>query len=287
MNAQNTMKVNADKRRRDAKIAINDFVFLSTQFLRLGSLSKLHERYIGPYRVLKVINNVSCKLQLPPTMYLHNVFHMSRLKLHVGKPIHITYIKPVKNIYKIIKMNNAEFSLYMNEEVRLQPVTDHVSQELDDGYETEVLIESSSENEASPNKNNLENKMNDILNNNNIKFNVIKPLLPNDFSMSPAAIIKIYPKEIEYIIKHRFKKIKNNQKSDSILEYLEKYTNTPFHNSRWISAEILLKKYKKLINEYDNGKNIPSFEDDRDIFGGEECNELPHDVAYLMPEIDA
>ena len=41
---------------------------------------KLKQRYLGPYSLVKVISPVSYELQLPGTMQIHLVFHISKLK---------------------------------------------------------------------------------------------------------------------------------------------------------------------------------------------------------------
>ena len=40
----------------------------------------------GLLRVVKKVNNVSMKLRLPPSWTIHNVFHVSWLKLYQGPP---------------------------------------------------------------------------------------------------------------------------------------------------------------------------------------------------------
>jgi hypothetical protein len=43
---------------------------------------KLMPRYIGPLKIKKVVSSVAYELELPPTLRIHPVFHVSKLKLY-------------------------------------------------------------------------------------------------------------------------------------------------------------------------------------------------------------
>ena len=43
---------------------------------------KLTLRYLGPYTVSAVISTTAYKLELPPTLKIHPVFHVSIIKLY-------------------------------------------------------------------------------------------------------------------------------------------------------------------------------------------------------------
>jgi len=58
-------------------------VLLSTEHLRLKDpdrSKKLLGKYIGPFRVTRVISPVAYELDLPSSMQIHRVFHVSKLR---------------------------------------------------------------------------------------------------------------------------------------------------------------------------------------------------------------
>ena len=80
--AQQRQKATADGRRRDVNYQVGDKLLLSTRNVRWKSpgAPKLMPRYIGPFNVLEKIGKVAYRLELPPTMKMHPVFHASLLQ---------------------------------------------------------------------------------------------------------------------------------------------------------------------------------------------------------------
>ena len=71
-----------DHSRHDEKFEVGDEVVLSTRHISVNPHlpSKLRRRWIGPYRVARVISPVAYGLDLPPAWRIHPVFHVSNLK---------------------------------------------------------------------------------------------------------------------------------------------------------------------------------------------------------------
>jgi hypothetical protein len=57
--------------------------------LKLGSCTKLATRFYGPFEILDKIGPVAYMLAFPTSMNVHNVFHVSLLKMYIHDPNHV------------------------------------------------------------------------------------------------------------------------------------------------------------------------------------------------------
>jgi hypothetical protein len=94
--AQDRYAAQADMSRVDVRFSVGDKVMLSSQNIALpGQLSsKFRRRWLGPYPIKRVISHVAYELQLPRTLKIHPVFHVSLLKQYVEDPINTVPAPP-------------------------------------------------------------------------------------------------------------------------------------------------------------------------------------------------
>jgi hypothetical protein len=69
----------SDQHRRDHQYAVGDQVMLTTQHMK-SKVGKLNPRFVGPYTITRVLSPVNVELDLPASMRIHPVFHVSKLK---------------------------------------------------------------------------------------------------------------------------------------------------------------------------------------------------------------
>ncbi|KAL8431879.1 hypothetical protein ACSSS7_004960 [Eimeria intestinalis] len=84
--AKGDQKAFADASRRPLEFSAGDLVWVSTRYMAARGCPKFQQRHIGPYRILERIDPAAYKLQLPPPMPIHPVFHVSLLSPHCPRP---------------------------------------------------------------------------------------------------------------------------------------------------------------------------------------------------------
>jgi len=82
--AQEEMKKYADRKRAEVdEYKVGDLVMLSTKDLKYQMTGrrteKLMERFVGPYRIKKIILSNAVELELPSTVKIHSVVNVSRI----------------------------------------------------------------------------------------------------------------------------------------------------------------------------------------------------------------
>nr|GEZ00890.1 putative reverse transcriptase domain-containing protein [Tanacetum cinerariifolium] len=91
--ARDRQKSYADLKRKPMKFQVGDKVMLKVSpwkgVVRFGKRGKLNPRYVGPFKVLERVGDVTYKLELPEELSrVHNIFHVSNLKkCHADEPL--------------------------------------------------------------------------------------------------------------------------------------------------------------------------------------------------------
>jgi len=88
--AQEEMKKYADRKRAEVdKYKVEDLVMLSTKDLKYQMVrrrtEKLMERFVGPYRIKKIVSPNAVELELPSTVKIHSVVNVSKIQRYVGQ----------------------------------------------------------------------------------------------------------------------------------------------------------------------------------------------------------
>ena len=88
--AQEEMKKYADKKRGEVDdYKVGDLVMLSTKDLKYQMVGKrtekLMERFVGPYRIKKIISSNAVELELPSIVKIHSVVNISRIQRYIGQ----------------------------------------------------------------------------------------------------------------------------------------------------------------------------------------------------------
>jgi len=88
--AQEEMKKYIDRKKEEANdYKVGNLVILSTKDLKYQMVrrrtEKLTERFIGPYKIEKIVSSNVVKLELPSTIKIHLVVNISRICRYVGQ----------------------------------------------------------------------------------------------------------------------------------------------------------------------------------------------------------
>jgi len=88
--AQEKMKKYADRKRAEVdEYKVGDLVMLSTKDLKYQivrrRMEKLTERFVGPYRIKKIISSNVVELELPSIVKIHPVVNISRIRKYIGQ----------------------------------------------------------------------------------------------------------------------------------------------------------------------------------------------------------
>ena len=88
--AQEEMKKYINRKRREVDdYKVRDLVMLSTKDLKYQMVGrrteKLTERFVGPYRIKKIVSSNTVELELPSTVKIHPVVNISRIRKYIGQ----------------------------------------------------------------------------------------------------------------------------------------------------------------------------------------------------------
>jgi len=87
---QEEMKKYMNRKRGEVdKYKVENLVMLSTKDLKYQMVrrraEKLMERFIGSYRIKKIVSSNAIELELPSTIKIHSVVNISRIRKYIGQ----------------------------------------------------------------------------------------------------------------------------------------------------------------------------------------------------------
>jgi len=90
MRAQENMKKYADRKKAEVnEYKVEDLVMLSIKDLKYQMVrrrtEKLMERFVGPYKIVKIVLSNTVKLKLPSIVKIHPVVNVSRIQYYIGQ----------------------------------------------------------------------------------------------------------------------------------------------------------------------------------------------------------
>jgi hypothetical protein len=97
---RNRMKQQANQHRTEREFEVGEWVFVRLQPYKQLSLkhqgkNKLAPKFYEPYQINKKISHVAYGLELPDKSRIHNIFHVSCLKMVVGKHQKVQTLLPM------------------------------------------------------------------------------------------------------------------------------------------------------------------------------------------------
>ena len=87
---QEEIKKYANRKREEVnEYKVEDLVIFSIKDLKYQMvgrrMEKLTERFVGPYRIKKIISSNAVELKLPSTVKIHSIVNISRIQRYVGQ----------------------------------------------------------------------------------------------------------------------------------------------------------------------------------------------------------
>src|SRR3984885_1745268 len=82
------MQTNVEQRTKPHKFVVGDKVWLQAKQIKIHQQSsKLGPKQLGPYTITEIRSDVDYKLDLPPALRIHDVFHIDCLSPYKGNEV--------------------------------------------------------------------------------------------------------------------------------------------------------------------------------------------------------
>ena len=80
--------MNKDNVMTTCKFAVGDKVWLQAKNIKVHQQSaKLGPKQLGPFAITEVLSDLNYHIDLPPTLCIHNVFHVDCLSPYIGNDV--------------------------------------------------------------------------------------------------------------------------------------------------------------------------------------------------------